>query len=699
MPTTRASTPDATVDDQRPVRRVAVLGGGVGGLTAAFELTRPDLPVKFEVTVYQLGWRLGGKGASGRGMDRGARIEEHGLHVWFGFYENAFRLMKEVYVALARPPEAPLATVGAAFRPCPKIVSYDRFAGRWHAHPVTFPEHEGNPWDPHPNVNVLRIASRVLTQATSAFDALVAAESAPAAEARVLLEQARCAAEELATQESVELEAAQARLGIVAGFLKEAADTLSRVWEESLTGTGLRPRLRLIYTTLDAFAAAARGIVDDGVLSEGFEVINGEDWACWLRRHGASAQTVGDDPTEWAPAVRGIYDVAFAFPRGDVTHPDAAAGTAMDNLLKLVGRYRGHVAYKMTAGMGDAIVAPIYEVLLARGVEFRFFHAVTGLKVPRGCSSVESIELVRQVDPVDGEYRPLVCVKDLPCWPNNPLWEQLPKAAETCGTRFETELDPLGRKDAGSLTLRRGADFDAVVLAIPVGALGGICADLMAANKEFREMVAVVGDATVRTQAFQVWTSKSTKELGWEHGGDSIASCFVEPLDTVCDMEHLIGVERWGCDDGVNGITYVCGVLDDRDETAEQATARVKQGAIDYLTHDAGEIWRATRPWDWNALADPEDRSGPARFDAQYWRANIATWERYVITPAGSVEKRLPSCSSGFENLVLAGDWTRNGINGGCVEAAVISGTRAAYELAGVTDKIPGEDTRWLTPA
>ena len=64
-------------------------------MAAAFELTRPHLADRYQVTVHQVGWRLGGKGASGRGS--ASRIEEHGLHLWMGFYENAFRLMRESY--------------------------------------------------------------------------------------------------------------------------------------------------------------------------------------------------------------------------------------------------------------------------------------------------------------------------------------------------------------------------------------------------------------------------------------------------------------------------------------------------------------------------------------------------------------------------------------------------------------------------
>ena len=51
----------------------------------------------YEVHVYQVGWRLGGKGASGRNPLQGQRIEEHGLHIWSGFYDNAFRAMRECF--------------------------------------------------------------------------------------------------------------------------------------------------------------------------------------------------------------------------------------------------------------------------------------------------------------------------------------------------------------------------------------------------------------------------------------------------------------------------------------------------------------------------------------------------------------------------------------------------------------------------
>jgi uncharacterized protein with NAD-binding domain and iron-sulfur cluster len=75
--------------------RVAILGGGAGALSAAFALTQAG---GYDITVYQMGWRLGGKGASGRRLDDGSgRDQEHGLHVPGGFYHNALGLLRDVY--------------------------------------------------------------------------------------------------------------------------------------------------------------------------------------------------------------------------------------------------------------------------------------------------------------------------------------------------------------------------------------------------------------------------------------------------------------------------------------------------------------------------------------------------------------------------------------------------------------------------
>jgi uncharacterized protein with NAD-binding domain and iron-sulfur cluster len=711
--------------------KVAVLGGGAGGLTAAFELTAtPELRERFEVTVYQLGWRLGGKGASGRNAAAGNRIEEHGLHVWFGFYDNAFRLMRDTYQELGRPPGTPLATVEEAFEGCDRLVLYDRQGDGWHPFRFDLPRNFLRPGDPAELPTFWEIAATASRWALGAWRDLVDGrselkeqlkDSQPAPQltppwfvdlaqdlaADLLRLELRGAehllelAHRLAGARSRHAQLARAgQAGHPRFFARLLTGFRDWLWGEVVAERAeADPELRMFFTIFDTIASSAAGIVDDGVLEHGFDVINDEEWAEWLRRHGAKQVTLGRTPAERSPVLRSVYDVAFGFLDGEIAKADVAAGTATNDLLRLLFSYRGSLMYKMQAGMGDVVFAPLYEVLKSRGVGFQFFHAVTRLGLAAEQPRVDSIEVVPQVG-LAAEYQPLVDVGGLPCWPSEPLWEQLEHGEELrdAGVDFEADPNPRGREP---IRLRRGTDFDQVVLAIPVGALAPICEELIGRDERFRR--AIESAATVRTQAFQLWTRKPSAQLGWPHDENSVAGCYVEPLDTYCDMSHLIPHESWGEADAVGGIGYFCGVLDDRaGESAADARRRVRANAVEFMTRDASTLWPAaggTRSaFDWGLLADPGEGIGEARFESQYWRANVSGSERYVLTPAGSVKHRLLSKDSGFENLVLAGDWTKNGIDGGCVEAAVTSGMQAARALTGLKRPVTGQSPRWMQP-
>jgi hypothetical protein len=195
----------------------------------------------------------------------------------------------------------------------------------------------------------------------------------------------------------------------------------------------------------------------------------------------------------------------------------------------------------------------------------------------------------------------------------------------------------------------------------------------------------------------------------------NVSATFIEPLDTYCDMSHLI--KREGMGSGVRAIGYFCGVLPDppgkKNLEPAAATERARRNALSFLKEDARALWpNAHRRWrlrwrqlpgtevDWNLLFDPDNNKGELRFGSQYWRGNVAAWDRYVTTPAGSVAYRLRANESGFTNLVLAGDWTRNGIDGGCVEAAVRSGIQAAHAIEPPTgpDRTADGNDKWLDP-
>src|SRR4051812_37857924 len=92
------------------MKKIAILGGGMASLSAAYWLTsKPGWEDEYELTVHQMGWRLGGKAASGRNQGACQRTEEHGFPMLFGFYEDTFATMRGCYQDLGRGPPEPLA--------------------------------------------------------------------------------------------------------------------------------------------------------------------------------------------------------------------------------------------------------------------------------------------------------------------------------------------------------------------------------------------------------------------------------------------------------------------------------------------------------------------------------------------------------------------------------------------------------------
>jgi uncharacterized protein with NAD-binding domain and iron-sulfur cluster len=686
--------------------KVAILGGGVGGITTAFALTStPELREQYDVTVYQRGWRIGGKGASGRNADAGQRIEEHGLHIWFGFYDNAFRLMRECYEELDRPKDHPLATLDDAFHPCDTTVLYDLWNDKWFGWQAESPRNPldvgtdgGYPffWD------IVDLALTWITdhgiehfdrRGIEPFDwpvwvtKLAADAGALAAGAEHLIGHFARLVHQILDDDEPD------RHPLICSLLAHVRDDL---WEHVVEKRVDDDELRVFYTCVDAVTTAVIGILSDELLDRGMNVIDDEDFRDWLRRHGAHDVTIGTDVMSMAPVIRAIYDMAFCFLDGDVDRGAVAAGAALRNMIRLGATYRTALYFKMQAGMGDTVFTPYYQVLLDRGVHFEFFHWVTALRTDG--ADVTSIEVVPQVEVHHDTYDPLVRVNGLECWPSEPRWEQLRHGADlrARGINFEYEANPLHH---GHKVLHKGVDFDAVVLAIPVGALPAIAGDLAAANPRFATMLE--SSRTVMTQAFQLWMTEDAEALGWKAGTGSISGSYVEPLDTYADMSHLLPRESWPGRRPAS-VAYFCGVLADVDgETSDQATARAKTAALGYLRNDAGVIWPDAVDDDgalrWDLLLDPEDRVGEARFDAQYWRANFDASERYVLTPPALVRDRLAADESGFGNLFLAGDWTRNGIDAGCVEGATISGLQAARAITADTYEIAGENEAWLT--
>jgi uncharacterized protein with NAD-binding domain and iron-sulfur cluster len=170
----------------------------------------------------------------------------------------------------------------------------------------------------------------------------------------------------------------------------------------------------------------------------------------------------------------------------------------------------------------------------------------------------------------------------------------------------------------------------------------------------------------------------------------------VTRADTYSNMSQLLPREAWSAGLAPADVVYLCGVLKHAGiVTQADADARVRENALGFLEHEAMALWprgctNAGGSLGWDELAADPGVKGEARLDAQFLRANFQPTERYVLTRAGSVKYRLGAGESGFANLKLAGDWTRNGIDGGSVEAAITSGMQAARAISGHPRVIQG---------
>ncbi len=680
------------------VEKVAILGGGIGALSAAFELTDPSLKGRYSVTVYQPGWRLGGKCASGRGGDC-KRIEEHGLHVWFGFYDNAFDLIQRCYEQWRPAAGSPFQAWTDAFKPCSDIVLFESWNGTWAPWHLTMPVDELVPGSERPVSEwdfFVRLVDWLLEQ--WGLVRRHALSDAAAAHGRSLH---RGWFDQLAGElghgiQEFELEAAThflqlagmvARAGGDLVGVEHIAALLGRfkgwVFEQVLDGAADNDCVRRFAIMLDFWTAAVTGIVADGVLVDGFEALNDIDLRAWLSDHGAAEITVNQ-----AAFIQALYDLVFAYVDGDRANPDLAAGKAVQAMIRIVACYKGAPLWKMQAGMGDTVFTPLYDVLRERGVRFEFFHWVTGVRASG--DSVSAIEIQPQARVSSGVYDPTIEVGGLPCWPSEPCWEQLEdgSALRERGVNFEAEPDPSG---LDPLTLRAGEDFDHVVLGISVGALPEICSELAAASEPFRLMLE--HSETVMTEGIELWLAQSCAQLGWPYES-AITTSYVGLADTYSNMAQLLPRECWdGGGTPPVEVAYLCGTLaHDAIATQADADARVRENAVKWLQDDARTIWPE---FDWDTLVDPSGATGAARLDAQFLRANFTPSERYVMTRAGSIRYRLAASESGFTNLALAGDWTRNGIDGGSVEAAVTSGMQASRAISGHPRRIQHEHG-WL---
>ena len=677
-------------------KKIAILGGGCASMTAAYYLSNtPELRDALDVTVYQMGWRLGGKGASGRRAAMHDRIEEHGLHVWGGFYYNAFRMMRECYDALQRPPGPALTDVWNTFIPHDVVAWGEHVDEKWVNWILHVPSDAQKPghgpeypslWSQierilgwirdavfnWPHEHVQDAARNPATfgpefrLVSEAFEEVTATTAVGALDA-LLLVVSRLAQQPAENHSALDYAKVQTMLRSLDSWLERMILEIVESHNES----------RRIFGLVDLGLALISGIIADRLYSAGFMAVDDYDFAEWLGKHGAVQQSLESAP------LRGYYDYFFAYQDGDANKPRMSAGMGIAHLLRLIGAYKGSLFWKMQSGMGDAVFAPLYQLCQHNGVRFEFFHRVDAL-VPSSDGTIATIRINKQVTLKDGTYDPLVFPKNVPSWPSEPNWQFIDdgEAAEIKKREVNLE-DPWTDWPGTGFELSAGRDFDAVVLGLSIGAFGMVCKSIVASNPVWATMVEKL--QTIQTQAMQLWFAKNTTELGWS-AGNATGTAYAQPLESWSDMTGALERETWPEGPGKpETITYFCGPMQNplaMPEGIDPDYGR-RQSA---KAHDDSLAWlQANVRFLYPNMASNDD------VVSQYTRANYTPTERYVVDLPGTNQYRLEADTSGFDNLALAGDWLFTGL-GGAVESAVISGMQAARALVGtITDPIVGE--------
>ena len=718
---------------------IVILGGGVGGCAATSWLTTtPQLRAKYRVTLSPTGWRLGGKGASSRGESDQHRSEEHGPHVWFGFYENAFKTLRGAMEEHARLGHTvgPFQTLKDLFMEAREGVFYhhDEAAGKWEPWKMALPRYAGEPGDgaPCPDIreNLWRMADHLALNLSKvgAFGPIVT---------RFLKVMEKILGRSVTWQQAMTCPAG-IQPGDPSGWasylsrrLIDLADSERHWYGEPLIGRGFKLMLDYLGWRLrrmkkrpmtseakrelclaDLYRTCLRGALVDLLLrDEMFRQLDRHEFLAWLKSHGAGFTTVKE-----SPFLRGYYDTPFAFSQGmahDPNNANFAAGAALRGFFRIFFGYKGAYVHRMNLGMGECVFVPLYRVLKARGVRFEFFHRVEALEPNAAGNRVARIRLNRQVRLAEGkdEYDPIkqVAVPQAdappvfwPVWPEHPMADQLdastlpppedPGLESHWSSHRSGTVELFDRMDP---TANGHERFDHVVLAIPPAAHPHVAKGLLEKDTRFRVMVGTC--ETIRTIACQFWFADKD-ELGWDSHDYfcelAMAGSGPDPFNIIIEATNILKTEATP---GASHLIYLCGpASNDANEPPPgsdpaypaREKARAKATALSWLQEKAslwpGVCLPGTSTLDPMALYHPDEKAtAEQRLDWQYFRMNIDPGERYVLSTNTAAPNRLWPWESGFNNLVFSGDWCRNSIDIGCVESAVTSAMLAANHLTG----------------
>ena len=495
--------------------RVAILGGGIAGLTAAWELSRPELPRPLRG--HGLRARLAAR-RQGREQPRRARPHRGARAA------RLARLLRQRVPADARglrgarprrtDPAARSPTGATRFIPASEVGAADRRrrVGRTgsRASPATSSSRAaGRPAGAAGGGGVRRAraaAARGLrrlgrtSRSRSPAGVVLSAVAAPAArrpapddfasavrqaEIAALIGAGRVAA---AAARRPCPPAARSARACSSSSIARASDLLDRLRRDD--------DARRSWQLADLLIACLRGIVDGRSARQ-----PGDRWRDRPPRlprvarppRGAARRR---STRRWSAV---MYDLVFAYEDGDPERPRFSAGLGLVPRDKLFFDYKGAIFWKMRAGMGDVVFAPLYQALRARGVRFAFVHRVERLHLDRRTSGgSRRFTLARA--PHGRDLDPLVRVTGCPCFP--------------CAG---------GRAPIGHAVAARRRATTSTPSCSP-RALGVAAARSAASCSRTRRAGSAMTRASRRSRrrSLQVWARADERELGWPHAGATV---------------------------------------------------------------------------------------------------------------------------------------------------------------------------------
>lgn len=697
-------------------KKVAILGAGPAGLAAAFGLSAtPELRAQYDVTLYQVGWRAGGKCSSGRGGDEN-RVEQNGTHYLFGCYDNTLELGKRAYDALAKTGNKDFGTYKTSLLPRDLLALKHFFRGKWQMWTMPLPANEAEPGSSgdflKPGAYLMMAFQWLISLFFGVRIGHYLRPPAPFDEDRPTILVAIYAVLQPVFSvlgwivwaiglALVRLSADILRLLGDPDFLFIARVLAGLRWINNALWARLATRFLFVfklYVIVDFGCTMGIGLLRDRVPALGLRAIEPYEFRAWLKGHGASKLSL------WAPFVSTWYDAVAAYEDGDTTKPNLSAGVSMMAITKALFGYKGHFAYQMRAEIGDTLIGPVYEALQARGVKFMFFHRVRDV-VPGHDNVIEEIVVERQVKLRSGDptsYQPFKMVKGFKVWPNAPLWDQIEDTPPDPSVNLESFYTTW--KGETLAPLKRGVDFDEVVMAMPVMSLTSSCAKLVERSEKWQAMTENL--TGVESQTMRLFFATSLDQMGWTLP-TPILSNYALPFATWEDNGELIDVQTWPPEQTPKSIATLFGPMPASrippPETDHGYPARQDAIALEnakrFLTENTGALWPKAATLEkpmsvnWDNLIDLEGRTGSDRLEGQYVRANSGPLQRYTTARANTAQHRLAPWDSQFSNMVLAGDWTDNHFLVGSIEGAIMSGYQASRALSGSPEFIPGEDT------